>query len=75
MPGRDKTGPQGQGERTGRGMGNCQGDGSFQGEGQNPNAVFGLGRGGRPWGCGRGRCHGGRGYGRAAYRNIPQVTT
>jgi hypothetical protein len=64
MPGGDRTGPTGQGSRTGRGLGDCQGIGS------NVRQWFGnltrnfLGRGsgmGRGSGRGRGR---GQGFGR-----------
>lgn len=48
MPGFDGAGPNGQGPRTGRGMGNCE---QTQGQG------FGQGRGfGRGRGMGRGKC-------------------
>jgi len=47
MPFNDGTGPNGQGPRTGRGMGNCAGQGGA----------------GRPFGMGRGRRGGGRGRG------------
>jgi hypothetical protein len=51
MPHRNGTGPNGQGARSGRGMGNCAGQGGTE-------AVRGLGRGG-----GRGRRQGrGRGW-------------
>jgi hypothetical protein len=49
MPYRDGTGPNGQGTRTGRGMGNCTGQG-----GTGRGAGRGLGRGGRSHGCGLG---------------------
>ena len=51
MPYRDRTGPAGQGPRTGRGAGNCAGQGStgrFGGRG------LGFGRSGRGRGFGRG---------------------
>ena len=51
MPNQDNTGPNGQGARTGRGMGNCNGQG---GAGRH----FGRGNGG-----GRGRRMGERGLG------------
>lgn len=51
MPGRNKTGPKGQGPATGRGMGVCA----------NRNRDAGMGRGGRGMGRGGGR---GRGRGR-----------
>ncbi len=47
MPFNDGTGPNGQGPRTGRGRGNCAGQGGA----------------GRPLGLGRGRRGGGRGFG------------
>jgi hypothetical protein len=60
MPNFDKTGPQGQGKMTGRGLGPCG-----QGKG------FGMGRG---MGFG-GRCRGyGRGLGRYFGWNAPQTT-
>ncbi|MEJ2744511.1 MAG: DUF5320 domain-containing protein [bacterium] len=65
MPGRDGTGPMGYGPRTGGGFGWCP---PVTGA---PTArpVYGVGRGGIPWGGGRGRAWGGgRGYGwRHAY--------
>jgi len=47
MPNKDKTGPEGNGPKTGRQMGDC--------EGAEPIAGYGMGR--RPCGrgCGRGR--------------------
>ena len=55
MPGFDRTGPSGQGPRTGRGMGNCAGGPSPYGS----DISYGAGRGGIPWGGGRGRAWGG----------------
>lgn len=50
MPNQDGTGPQGDGPRTGRGLGNCGGDSNNSGSGR------GAGRGrGRNSGKGRGR--------------------
>ncbi len=49
MPFKDKTGPAGQGPRTGRGAGNCNGQG-----GTGRFGGRGLGRGGRGRGFGRG---------------------
>lgn len=49
MPFRDGTGPTGKGSRTGRGAGNCAGQG---GAGRFSDRGFGMGRGGR--GLGRG---------------------
>ena len=51
MPYRDKTGPTGQGPCTGRGAGNCNGQG---GAGRFGGRGLGLGRGGRGRGFGRG---------------------
>jgi len=48
MPFGDRTGPWGQGARTGRGLGFC---GGFD----RPGAFYGQGR---PWGFGRGWCRG-----------------
>ena len=47
MPGYDKTGPQGKGQKTGRQMGNCKG--------AEPTLGRGLGPCGRGLGRGRGR--------------------
>jgi hypothetical protein len=62
MPGLDRTGPVGAGPRSGRGRGIC---GKYAG--RSTDAVRedfrGIGRGGAPRGCGRGRCFGGRGTG------------
>ena len=60
MPGFDGTGPQGQGPRTGGGFGRCTDavlaeDWAVQSKG----GSRGIGRGGLPWGGGRGRCFGG----------------
>jgi hypothetical protein len=57
MPNQDSTGPNGQGPRTGRGMGNCNGQG---GTGAGRGAGRGFGRG---LGRGGGRGMGGRGLG------------
>jgi hypothetical protein len=63
MPGLDHTGPMGKGAMTGRGQGDCRDTADAQAD-----QVFGVGRGGRPWGGGRGRVFGGRrgrgGFGR-----------
>ena len=59
MPGFDGTGPMGQGPMTGGGRGFCAVPGGYA------PGFFGLGRGGLPWGGGRGRGFGGgRGWGR-----------
>lgn len=73
MPGFDGTGPRGMGPMTGRRMGRCAlppqtenspageaGEGAPETPVQQPH-VYGLGRGGVPWGCGRGRGFGGGG--------------
>lgn len=49
MPFRDKTGPQGRGEKTGRQLGDCEGaantdNSSFQGRGYGRGRGFGRGR-------------------------------
>jgi hypothetical protein len=77
MPGFDGTGPRGQGPMTGGGRGFCamphQPYGSFGYGFRAPNLpgqgmpygspAFGAGRGGLPWGGGRGRVFGGgRGF-------------
>lgn len=66
MPAGDRTGPEGQGARTGRGAGYCSG---FEAPGyvnDNPGRGFGMGWGARRGGWGRGRGSGmrGRGWGR-----------
>lgn len=61
MPGYDRSGPIGRGPRTGRGLGLC--GGAQPAYGGWDYTGFGLGRGGRPWGGGRGRGAGGW-YGR-----------
>jgi hypothetical protein len=59
MPGFDGTGPWGLGPRTGGGFGFCPpGVGPFP-AGYGPGVVYGVGRGGIPWGGGRGRAFGG----------------
>jgi len=73
MPGFDKTGPEGQGSMTGRKRGLCREDiketsekSSTQSSSEN-EVLYGVGRGGRPYGGGRGHCYGGgrrrRGFG------------
>jgi len=57
MPGFDGTGPVGQGPRTGGGRGYCPPvAGSYYG---GAPVVYGVGRGGIPYGGGRGRMYGG----------------
>jgi hypothetical protein len=56
MPGNDGTGPLGLGSMTGRGLGVCAVPLS---ENEANVAVYGRGRGGLPFGCGRGRGFGG----------------
>ena len=59
MPGFDRTGPRGEGPLTGGRRGLCVP------QGYRPAGYYGAGRGGRPWGGGRGFAWGGgRGYGR-----------
>ena len=61
MPGFDRTGPLGQGPMTGGGFGYC----NPLNRGLSPGLpLYGVGRGGLPWGGGRGRAFGG-GRGRA----------
>ena len=55
MPGFDGTGPDGKGELTGRGFGNC-----VRIVKDGVKTIFGVGRGGIPRGGGRGRMFGGR---------------
>ena len=80
MPGGDRSGPAGEGPKTGRAAGYCSGydapgymnpiPGQGFGRGVGGGGRFrGAGRGGVPWGGGRGRAWGGgnrpgRGYGR-----------
>ena len=81
MPGGDRTGPLGEGPKTGRAAGYCAGNkvpgfmnpvpGGAPAADYNFN-LRGAGRGGLPWGGGRGRVFGGgRGCGwmRAAFHN------
>lgn len=69
MPGFDKAGPMGQGPLTGRRRGPCR-DVELSNEKQSANIeeqniIYGVGKGGRPWGGGKGYCFGGgRGRGR-----------
>ncbi|HNS81355.1 MAG TPA: DUF5320 family protein, partial [Kiritimatiellia bacterium] len=69
MPGGDRTGPLGQGARTGRGLGACGGgqsraDVPAAGQGRGMGRGIGGGRGGgRLGGGGRGQGVGGRGQG------------
>ena len=75
MPGFDGTGPLGQGPRTGGGFGYCPPGAAPYSYGQ--PVVYGVGRGGRPRGGGRGFTYGGgrgrRWYGRA-YGVIPPIS-
>ncbi|NWG00282.1 MAG: DUF5320 domain-containing protein [Thermoanaerobaculaceae bacterium] len=63
MPGFDRTGPRGQGPRTGWGRGGCH---PATGEAVAPR---GVGQGGAPWGGGRGCCWGG-GRGRRCHAGL-----
>jgi len=60
MPRFDGTGPLGQGSMTGRGLGKCNPANTDE------NVIYGVGRGGIPYGGGRGRAFGG-GRGRGWY--------
>ena len=63
MPGRNRTGPSGQGQETGRGLGGCS-VGEHAMTGNDARCFgYGAGRGGRSRGGRRGRCFGG-GHGR-----------
>lgn len=59
MPGFDGTGPRGLGSRTGGGFGFCAPGSGPAPAGYAPGVVYGVGRGGIPWGGGRGRAFGG----------------
>ncbi|WP_292522031.1 DUF5320 domain-containing protein [Methanoculleus sp.] len=55
MPGFDGTGPAGRGPMTGGRRGRCVSPLTPGAEGESPAPVLrGVGRGGIPWGCGRG---------------------
>lgn len=73
MPGFDRTGPGGRGPATGWGRGGC----APRSGGRRPSplgAMRGIGRGGVPWGGGRGRCFGGRGWrGPYAWQTAPMT--
>jgi Family of unknown function (DUF5320) len=61
MPRFDRTGPRGAGSRTGRGRGLC--GQPVEQRGNSESGFMGsVGRGGSPWGSGRGRCLGGGSY-------------
>jgi len=65
MPAGDRTGPEGAGPRTGRGLGYCSGYST-------PGYTKGVPRGGAGFGYGRGRGYGfGRGSGRGYYGRGP----
>ena len=70
MPGRNRTGPLGQGAMTGRGLGDCRGTAAYD-----EAPAFGRGRGmGGGGGMGRGRGMGrglGRGFGAQAVVDVP----
>ena len=59
MPGYDGTGPRGMGPRTGGGFGFCAPGSGPAPAGYPSGVVYGVGRGGIPWGGGRGRAFGG----------------
>jgi hypothetical protein len=58
MPGYDKTGPAGMGPGTGGRRGFCQ-PGTQMTDKRGPAPVYGVGRGGKPFGGGRGKAWGG----------------
>jgi hypothetical protein len=69
MPGFNKKGFLGQGSGTGRGMGPCRSNSTNINP--VPDTVKGVGRGGQPYGCGKGRCRGGgRSKSAGGFRNI-----
>ncbi len=59
MPNRDGTGPMGQGPRSGGRRGACAGKENNANTENGGNTVFGIGKGGRPRGGGKGNCFGG----------------
>ena len=59
MPRGDRTGPRGEGPRTGRGMGPCTTEKQLENKRENDDGT-GVGRGGVPRGGGRGHCGGRR---------------
>ena len=61
MPGYDRTGPVGNGPRTGRGLGRCRRAVEKTRSVEDPYQDEGAGGNGRPWGGGRGFGNGGRG--------------
>ncbi|MDD2584089.1 MAG: DUF5320 domain-containing protein [Bacteroidales bacterium] len=73
MPGFNQTGPNGQGPRTGRGLGKCKGTPTEDTLRNENDSTFGQGRGpgqGRGMGAGRGMGRGaGAGQGRGMGRN------
>jgi len=64
MPRGDRTGPEGRGSMTGRGLGNCSGSGEPAYTSGNRGRGFRRGFGGG-FGRGLGRFFGGRGFGRS----------
>ncbi len=72
MPGFDGTGPNGLGPRTGGGFGFCGQGADPAPRGYAPGVVYGVGRGGIPWGGGRGRAFGG-GRGRWGMARFPYM--
>lgn len=67
MPGFDGTGPAGRGSRTGGGFGFCSPGAGPAPAGSARGVGYGVGRGGFPWGGGRGRTFGG---GRGRWRRV-----
>ncbi|MBA4312346.1 MAG: hypothetical protein C0417_06925 [Chlorobiaceae bacterium] len=77
MPNLDRTGPNNQGPMTGRKRGRCRDTESVQNvktESQSKETnevIYGVGRGGRPRGGGKGNCYGGgQGQGRGRGRGL-----
>ena len=56
MPRRDQTGPQGEGPKTGRGLGDCEPKTQSSDQTTISKGGFGAGQGGQARGRGRGRC-------------------
>lgn len=73
MPNLNRIGPMGEGPSTGRRRARCSNKQSVQElrtesrSDETKEVVYGVGRGGRPRGGGRGNCYGGKGKGRRFY--------
>ena len=69
MPGLDRTGPEGKGSKTGRGMGRCNPDNTIEKDLENTgNIRWGAGRGGGQSGSTGGGKGGGKGFSRGMGR-------